>query len=95
MKTYINMKECEFEVESLSNKDLWTADELLDVILKLEEKIEELKRDKTEIKDEFRVYRENSKDLIAYYKEKGVLVTITPENPNAEREITLNTAAAK
>ena len=66
MKTYINMKECEFEVESLSNKDLWTADELLDVILKLEEKIEELKRDKTEIKDEFRVYRENSKPLTKY-----------------------------
>ena len=66
MKTYINMKECEFEVESLSNKDLWTADELLDVILKLEEKIEELKRDKTEIKDEFRVYRENSKPLTEY-----------------------------
>lgn len=66
MKTYINMKECEFEVESLSNKDLWTADELLNVILKLEEKIEELKRDKTEIKDEFRVYRENSKPLTEY-----------------------------
>lgn len=66
MKTYINMKECEFEVESLSNKDLWTADELLDVILKLEEKIEELKRDKTEIKDEFRVYRENSRPLTEY-----------------------------
>ena len=66
MKTYINMKECEFEVESLSNKDLWTADELLDVILKLEEKIEELKRDKTKIKDEFRVYRENSKPLTEY-----------------------------
>ena len=66
MKTYINMKECEFEVESLSSKDLWTADELLDVILKLEEKIEELKRDKTEIKDEFRVYRENSKPLTEY-----------------------------
>ena len=66
MKTYINMKECEFEVESLSNKDLWNADELLDVILKLEEKIEELKRDKTEIKDEFRVYRENSKPLTEY-----------------------------
>ena len=66
MKTYINMKECEFEVESLSNKDLWTADELLDVILKLEEKIEELKRDKAEIKDEFRVYRENSKPLTEY-----------------------------
>ena len=60
------MKECEFEVESLSSKDLWTADELLDVILKLEEKIEELKRDKTEIKDEFRVYRENSKPLTEY-----------------------------
>ena len=66
MKTYINMKECEFEVESLSNKDLWTADELLDVILKLEEKIEELKRDKTEIKDEFRVYKENSRPLTEY-----------------------------
>ena len=66
MKTYINMKECEFEVESLSNKDLWTTDELLDVILKLEEKIEELKRDKTEIKDEFRVYRENSRLLTEY-----------------------------
>ena len=66
MKTYINMKECELEVESLSNKDLWTADELLDVIVKLEEKIEELKRDKTEIKDEFRVYRENSKPLTEY-----------------------------
>ena len=66
MKTYINMKECEFEVESLSNKDLWTTDELLDVILKLEEKIEELKRAKTEIKDEFRVYRENSKPLTEY-----------------------------
>ena len=66
MKTYINMKECEFEVESLSNKDLWTADELLDVILKLEEKIKELKRAKTEIKDEFRVYRENSKPLTEY-----------------------------
>ena len=66
MKTYINMKECEFEVESLSNKDLWTADELLDVILKLEEKIEELKSDKVEIKDEFRAYRENSRPLTEY-----------------------------
>lgn len=36
------------------------------------------------IKTRLEVYRENSKDLIAYYKEKGVLVTITPENPNAE-----------
>lgn len=36
------------------------------------------------IKTRLEVYRENSKDLITYYKEKGVLVTITPENPNAE-----------
>ena len=36
------------------------------------------------IKTRLEVYRENSKELIAYYKEKGVLVTITPENPNAE-----------
>ena len=66
MKTYINMKDCDFEVESLASKDLWTADELLDVILKLEEKIDELKRDKIEISDEFRVYRENSKPLTDY-----------------------------
>lgn len=39
---------------------------------------------KKQLKTRLEVYRENSKDLIAYYKEKGVLVTITPENPNAE-----------
>lgn len=36
------------------------------------------------IKNRLEVYRENSKDLIAYYKEKGVLVTITPEDPTAD-----------
>lgn len=36
------------------------------------------------IKTRLKVYRENSKDLIEYYKEKGVLVTITPENPTAD-----------
>lgn len=66
MKTYINMKDYDFEIESLASKDLWTNDELLDVILKLEEKIDELKRDKIEISDEFRVYRENSRPLTEY-----------------------------
>lgn len=36
------------------------------------------------IKNRLEVYRENSKDLISYYKEKGVLVTITPEDPTAD-----------
>ncbi len=36
------------------------------------------------IKTRLEVYRENSKELIEYYKQKGVLVTITPENPTAE-----------
>ena len=31
-----------------------------------------------------KVYRENSKDLIDYYKEKGVLVNITPNDPTAD-----------
>lgn len=35
------------------------------------------------IKSRLEVYRENSKDLIAYYKEKGVLTSITPEEPTA------------
>lgn len=36
------------------------------------------------IKTRLEVYRENSKNLIEYYKQKGVLVTITPEDPTAE-----------
>lgn len=36
------------------------------------------------IKNRLEVYRENSKDLIDYYKEKGVLITITPENPTSD-----------
>lgn len=36
------------------------------------------------IKNRLEVYRENSKDLISYYKEKNVLITITPENPTAD-----------
>ena len=35
------------------------------------------------IKSRLEVYRENSKDLITYYKEKGVLTSITPEEPTA------------
>ncbi len=36
------------------------------------------------IKNRLEVYRQNSKDLIEYYKQKGVLETITPEDPTAE-----------
>ena len=36
------------------------------------------------IKTRLEVYRENSKDLIDYYKEKGVLVNITPNDPTAD-----------
>lgn len=36
------------------------------------------------IKNRLNVYRENSKDLISYYQEKGVLTTIEPEDPTAE-----------
>lgn len=36
------------------------------------------------IKNRLEVYRQNSKELIDYYKEKGVLKTITPEEPTAE-----------
>ena len=36
------------------------------------------------IKNRLEVYRQNSKDLIEFYKEKGVLKTITPEDPTAE-----------
>ena len=36
------------------------------------------------IKNRLEVYRQNSKELIDYYKEKGVLKTITPEDPTAE-----------
>lgn len=36
------------------------------------------------IKNRLEVYRENSKDLIDYYKEKGVLTQITPKDPTAE-----------
>ncbi len=36
------------------------------------------------IKKRLEMYRENSKDLISYYEEKGVLVPIKPENPNGE-----------
>lgn len=35
------------------------------------------------IKNRLEVYREKSKDLIAYYEEKGVLTSITPEDPTA------------
>lgn len=35
------------------------------------------------IKTRLEVYRNNSKELLEYYKQKGVLVTITPENPTA------------
>ena len=36
------------------------------------------------IKNRLEIYRQNSKDLIKFYKEKGVLETITPEDPTAE-----------
>lgn len=36
------------------------------------------------IKNRLEVYRENAKDLISYYKERKVLVSIEPEEPNAE-----------
>lgn len=36
------------------------------------------------IKNRLEVYRENSKELIEFYKEKGVLRTITPEDPTAD-----------
>ncbi|MCI9039455.1 MAG: adenylate kinase [Clostridia bacterium] len=36
------------------------------------------------IRNRLEVYRENSKDLIEYYKEKGVLISITPKEPTAE-----------
>lgn len=36
------------------------------------------------IKNRLEVYRQNSKELIEYYKEKGVLTTITPEDPTAD-----------
>lgn len=36
------------------------------------------------IKNRLEVYRQNSKELIEYYKEKGVLKTITPDDPTAE-----------
>ncbi|MCI9246026.1 MAG: adenylate kinase [Clostridia bacterium] len=35
------------------------------------------------IKNRLEVYREKSKDLIAYYEEKGALTSITPEDPTA------------
>ena len=35
------------------------------------------------IKTRLEVYRENSKGLVEYYKEQGVLLTISPEEPNA------------
>ena len=36
------------------------------------------------IQNRLEVYRNNSKDLISYYQEKGVLVSIEPEDPTAE-----------
>lgn len=36
------------------------------------------------IKNRLEVYRQNSKDLIEFYKNKGVLRTITPEDPTAD-----------
>lgn len=39
------------------------------------------------IKNRLEVYRENAKDLISYYEEKGVLVTVTPKDPTAENSI--------
>ena len=36
------------------------------------------------IKNRLEVYRKNSKDLIEFYKEKGVLKTIEPEEPTAD-----------
>lgn len=36
------------------------------------------------IKNRLEVYRKNSKDLIEFYKAKGVLKTIMPENPVAD-----------
>lgn len=36
------------------------------------------------IKSRLEVYRQNSRELIEYYKEKGVLTSITPEDPTAE-----------
>lgn len=36
------------------------------------------------IQNRLEVYRNNSKDLISYYQEKGVFVSIEPEDPTAE-----------
>ncbi len=36
------------------------------------------------IKNRLEVYRKNSKEIIDYYKEKGVLKTITPEDPTSD-----------
>ena len=36
------------------------------------------------IQNRLEVYRKNSKDLISYYQEKGILVSIEPEDPTAE-----------
>ena len=36
------------------------------------------------IQNRLEVYRNNSKDLISYYQEKGILVSIEPEDPTAE-----------
>lgn len=36
------------------------------------------------IKNRLEVYRENAKDLISYYKERNVLVSIEPEDPTAD-----------
>ena len=36
------------------------------------------------IKKRLEVYRQNSKELVKYYKEKGILISITPKDPTAE-----------
>ena len=36
------------------------------------------------IQNRLEVYRKNVQDLLDYYKEKGVLISITPEDPTAE-----------
>ena len=53
------------------------------------------------IKNRLDVYRKNSKDLIEFYKEKGVLKTIIPEDPTANNaseqavEVILNLVSKK
>lgn len=68
MKTYVNLKEYEYEVEALAEKDLWSVEELLEKILDMQETINELGNEKENLKNDFEVLKDNTRPLTEYEK---------------------------